>query len=88
MTSAIKKLILSKGFLICPSCDGEGEIGYFCGHESTTNCYYCAGNGIIRSLNKQKQNEKCTICKGRNGGCGGCNFNAKGLIEWESYELI
>jgi len=88
MTNAIKKLILSKGFLICPSCNGEGEIGYFCGHESTTNCYYCAGNGIIRSLKKEKQSKKCGICEGSDGGCGGCNSNPKGLIEWESYELI
>jgi hypothetical protein len=88
MTSAINKLILSKGFLICLSCDGEGKIGDSCGYDSTRTCPHCAGNGIVLSLKTQNQNKKCGICKGRDGGCGGCNFNAKGLIEWESYELI
>jgi hypothetical protein len=88
MTSAIKNLIASSGLLVCPSCNGEGEIGYFCGHESSTNCYLCDGNGIIRSLKKQKQSKKCDICEGEDGGCGGCNSNPKGLIEWESYELL
>lgn len=88
MTSAVKNLITLNGLLVCPSCSGEGEIGYFCGHDSTANCYLCDGNGIIRSLNKQKQSKKCIICDGREGGCGGCNSNPKGLIEWESYELL
>jgi len=87
MTSVIKDFIKSQNLLVCPVCDGEGEISYFCGHETTTNCYHCAGNGMIRSLKKQKQSKKCIICKGRDGGCGGCDFNLKGLIEWESYEL-
>ena len=88
MTPAIKNLITSQGLLICPACDGEGEIGYFCGHESTSHCYRCDGQGIIKSLNEQKQQKKCIICNGRKGGCGGCNFNANGCQEWESYELI
>jgi len=88
MTSAIKKLILSKGFLICPSCDGEGKIDDSCGYNSTRTCSHCAANGIIRSLKSVKQSRKCGICEGRDGGCGGCNFDPKGLIEWESYELI
>lgn len=88
MTDAIKNLIKSNGLLICPACNGKGEIGDFCGHGITTNCYHCAGHGMIRSLNKQKQSKKCVICKGRDGGCGGCNFNPRGLIEWKSYELI
>lgn len=88
MTAAIKKLILSKGLLICPSCNGEGEVGYFCGHETTIDCWDCDGNGIIRSKKKQKHSKKCPICDGRKGGCGGCNFHPKGLIEWKSYELI
>lgn len=88
MTPAIKKVIKQSGLLICPSCDGDGEIGYFCGHETTRRCYMCEGNGVIRSLEKQKHNKKCDICKGRNGGCGGCNSHPKGLIEWESYQLV
>lgn len=86
MTSAIKKLILSQGLLICPACNGEGEFDYFCGHETTTDCYMCAGNGVVRSLKKQKHRKTCTICNGRESGCGGCKN--KGFHEWESYELI
>ena len=86
MTKAIKELINSQGLMICPSCEGEGEIGYFCGHESTTSCYWCGGKGIIKSLNKQKHRKNCIICDGREGGCGGCNN--KGYQEWESYELV
>ena len=88
MTSAIKQFIESKGVLICPNCDGEGEIGDWCGHESTRTCSHCAANGIIQSLKSVKQSKKCGICKGRDGGCGGCDFNPKGLIEWYSFELI
>jgi DnaJ-class molecular chaperone len=85
MTDTIRKAILSSGFLICPSCDGEGEIGYFCGHESSSTCYFCAGHGMIRSLKKVKQRRECYICQGK--GClGGCDN--KGYHEWESYELI
>jgi hypothetical protein len=71
MTTTIKNLIKSSGFLICPACEGEGEIGYFCGHESTTGCYMCAGHGVIKSLKKQKQKKTCTIYNGR-GGIGCC----------------
>lgn len=88
MTNAIKKIIESGGLLVCPSCDGEGEIGYFCGHESTTTCYKCEGDGVVFSTKRQKRSKKCQICSGRKGGCGGCNFHIKGLIEWESYELF
>lgn len=88
MTHTIKEIIKSQNLLLCPACDGEGEIGYFCGHDTTTKCYHCAGHGVIRSLKKVCQSKKCSICKGREGGCGGCNFNAKGLIEWQSYELF
>lgn len=88
MTKEIRNFIESNGILICPSCEGEGEIGDFCGHESTRKCYFCAGKGIIRSLNTQKQSKKCGICCGREGGCGGCNHHPKGFIEWESYELL
>jgi hypothetical protein len=45
----------------------------------------CAGNGIIKSFNKQKHKKVCTICQGR-GGLGCCD--KKGFLEWESYELI
>jgi hypothetical protein len=88
MTEDLKKFVESHGALVCPICKGEGEIGYFCGHEITENCSMCAGKGIIASLKTQKQSKKCRICNGRDGGCGGCNSNPKGLIEWESYELI
>jgi hypothetical protein len=85
MTSEIETFIKSQGFLVCPSCDGEGEIGYFCGHESTTNCYDCGGKGIIKSIEKVKHRKVCLICDGR-GGLGCCGN--KGYYEWESYELI
>jgi hypothetical protein len=88
MTDTIKSIIKAGGLLICPACDGEGEVGYFCGHETTTLCYLCAGHGVIRSTKKQKHSKKCNICHGRKGGCGGCNSHPKGLIEWESYELF
>ena len=88
MTKSIKSFVESFNFLICPSCLGDGEYESFCGHYTTKTCIDCGGHGIIRSLNKQKQNKKCCICKGRDGGCGGCNFNSKGLIEWESYEIF
>jgi tRNA-binding EMAP/Myf-like protein len=88
MTSEIREFIKSQGMLICPSCEGEGEIGYFCGHETTSHCYDCQGRGIIRSLKKQKHKKDCMICNGRKGGCGGCNFNANGWQEWESYEVL
>ena len=84
MTETIKKLILSQGLLICPICKGDGEVGYFCGHETTVDCYHCDSRGIIRSLNKQKHTKQCIICKG--GGGLGCCDN-KGFQEWESYEL-
>jgi len=88
MTNAIIKLIESTGALICPTCDGEGEVGYFCGHDSTTTCYNCEGNGVVKSLKKQKHKKKCSICNGRGAksGCGGCGD--KGFHEWESYELL
>lgn len=85
MTNSIKKIIKAKGLLICPSCNGEGEVGYFCGHETTTNCYMCNGNGVIKSLKKQKHKKTCSICNGR-GGLGCCKN--KGYHEWESYELV
>lgn len=88
MTREIKELIKSQGLLICPSCNGEGEFSSFCGHETTESCYDCGGKGIIRSLKKQKHQKDCIICQARIGGCGGCNFHPKGLIEWESYETI
>lgn len=86
MTNAIKKLINANGLLICPSCNGDGENDSFCGHYTTEDCYMCKGNGIIKSLNKQKHKKPCAICDGREGGCGGCGN--KGFYEWESFELI
>ena len=85
MTDSIRKLIESNGLLMCPSCDGEGEVGYFCGHETTENCYMCGGQGIIRSLKKKRHRKTCSICRGE-GGPGCCDN--KGFQEWESYELI
>lgn len=87
MTDAIKEIILNSGFLVCPSCNGEGEVGYFCGHEISVTCKWCDGHGVIKSTKKQKRSKKCDICNGRRGGCGGCNNHPKGLIEWETYEL-
>lgn len=88
MTRTIRNIVEALGLQICPTCDGEGEIGYFCGHETTTNCYMCDSAGVIRSQTKVKRSKKCDICHGRKGGCGSCNSNPKGLIEWESYELF
>jgi DnaJ-class molecular chaperone len=85
MTATCKKIIESAGFFICPFCKGEGEIGYFCGHESSTNCYMCGGKGVIKSLKKQKNKKTCDICGGR-GGLGCCDN--KGFHEWESFELV
>jgi DnaJ-class molecular chaperone len=86
MTSAIKNLIeKANNLLICPSCRGEGEVDYFCGHYTTTSCEMCAGNGIIKSLKKQKHQEVCIICRGK-GGPGCCDN--RGFQEWESYELF
>ncbi len=83
MTETCKKIIESAGFLICPFCEGEGEIGYFCGHESSTNCSMCGGEGVVKSLKKQKNKKICDICSGR-GGLGCCDN--KGFYEWESFE--
>jgi len=85
VTPTIKKIIKSNGLLICPSCDGEGEIGHFCGHETTEDCYMCDGQGVVRSLKKQKHRRICLICGGR-GGLGCCDH--KGFHEWESYKLF
>jgi DnaJ-class molecular chaperone len=85
MTSAIKNLIKTNNLLICPSCKGQGEVEYFCGHYTTTSCSMCTGNGIIKSLNIQKNKKVCDICLGR-GGLVCCKN--KGFYEWESYELI
>jgi DnaJ-class molecular chaperone len=85
MNNAIRRIAEASGLLVCPSCNGEGEVDYFCGHESTETCHDCGGQGVIISLNKQKHKETCVICKG--GGGPGC-CNNRGFQEWESYELI
>jgi DnaJ-class molecular chaperone len=85
MTRFIKDFIKSQNLLVCLACDGEGEVGYFCGHDITTKCYHCDGNGIIRSLKKEKHRRECSICKGK-GGLGCCDN--KGYLKWESYELV
>ena len=85
MTPEIRRIVKNAGYLICPSCDGEGEVGYFCGHETTTTCHWCGGKGAVRSLVKQKNREPCRICDGR-GGLGCCGH--KGYIEWESYTTL
>jgi DnaJ-class molecular chaperone len=84
MTNEIKKFIESHGLLICPQCEGEGEVGYFCGHDSTQNCSACGGKGIIKSLNKQLHRKTCVVCRGR-GGIGCCD--ERGYQEWESFEI-
>lgn len=86
MTPEIKKAIESQGFLICPTCNGEGEYDTFCGHYTTETCSSCRGKGMVRSLKKQKQKKTCVICNGREGGCGGCDY--KGFYEWETFELL
>lgn len=88
MTNTIKGIIENSGVLVCPSCNGFGEIDYFCGHESSRQCTMCAGHGVIHSTKKQRHSKKCSICNGKEGGCGGCNDHPHGLIEWESYELF
>lgn len=88
MTPKIRQFLESQGNIICPNCNGEGEYETFCGHYTSETCYMCQGAGMVRSLNKQKHSKKCIICHGRKGGCGGCNNHPKGLIEWESYELL
>lgn len=85
MTVSIEKAIESLGFLICPSCRGEGNFESWTGHDSRSTCHCCGGHGMIRSLKKVKQRKDCIICQGK--GClGGCNH--RGYQEWESYELI
>jgi hypothetical protein len=85
MTPTIKSIVEKAGFLFCPSCEGSGEVTYFCGHDVTSDCAWCAGHGIIKSLNKQKHRKTCSICSGR-GGLGCCD--KRGFQEWESYELV
>jgi len=84
MTDTIKQIVESAGYLICPTCEGEGEVGYFCGHETTVTCKDCDGHGAVRSLARQTHRRTCHICKGRGGP--GCCKN-RGYQEWESYEL-
>lgn len=84
MTIAIRNLIETCGLLVCPYCEGEGDIQTFCGHESTETCRMCAGRGIIKSLKKQKHKKTCSICGGK-GGKGCCDN--KGFREWESFEI-
>lgn len=85
MTRAIKELLESKGIIICPKCDGEGDFSSFCGHETTESCRWCAGKGIVKSLKIQINRKGCIICRGK--GClGGCEW--RGYQEWESYELL
>jgi hypothetical protein len=85
MTPEIKKLIIANGAIVCPECNGEGEIDYFCGHETTQYCHWCAGRGIVKSLKRQTQKKDCVICGGK-GCAGGCGW--KGYREWESFELF
>lgn len=61
MTNKIQQLIKSSGFILCPVCNGEGEVGYFCGHDSSAVCEMCNGDGIVRSLKKQVYNEDSRI---------------------------
>jgi hypothetical protein len=49
MNKTIKKLIENTGFMVCHSCEGEGEVGYFCGHDTTATCDVCVGKGVIRT---------------------------------------
>jgi hypothetical protein len=85
MTPEIKDLIKHTGNLVCPYCDGGGEVGTFCGHESTETCRMCAGKGIVKSMDKQTHRKDCVICSGK-GCAGGCDW--RGYQEWDSYELF
>lgn len=52
MTKEIRELIEKEtNYTVCSDCDGEGEIDYFCGHESSTYCHKCKGTGLILSAN-------------------------------------
>lgn len=50
MTAKIIEIIQSKGFSICPSCEGSGEVSYFCGHYTTIDCPHCMGAGVKKHL--------------------------------------
>lgn len=85
MTKTIKQLIESTGAIVCPTCNGEGEYGSFCGHETTETCCMCCGRGVVKSLKKVKLRKDCIICNGK--GClGGCNH--KGYHEWDIFEPL
>lgn len=75
-------MIESTGAIICPRCNGEGEVGY--GH-TTEHCYTCNSDGVVKSLKKIKRLKTCTICNGKGGK--GCCEN-KGYQEWETFEFI
>jgi DnaJ-class molecular chaperone len=54
MTEEIRELIEKETqYTVCDTCDGVGEIDYFCGHESWTICQACEGTGLILSSNKK-----------------------------------
>ena len=84
MTNAIKKLIEFCGALICPSCNGEGEVQEFCGHYVDFDCERCDGNGIIKSTKLVTYSKTCVYCSGK--GCRQCYDS--GYVESEKYELF
>lgn len=47
MTEAIMNVVKEGGFSICETCNGEGEHGYFCGHETIAECDDCCGSGLV-----------------------------------------
>lgn len=47
MTEAIRDVINESGFSVCKTCNGDGEHGYFCGHETIVECADCNGSGIV-----------------------------------------
>lgn len=54
MTKTIIAILKSKGFSICPFCSGEGEVSYFCGHYTTTECRNCKGQGVEKQIFTQE----------------------------------
>ena len=57
MTPEIKKVIESTGAVICPKCDGEGEVGTFCGHVQRRKLLLVRGawnSQITKETNAQK----------------------------------
>lgn len=54
MTNKIKELIKNNtDFEVCGCCGGEGEVDYFCGHQSWESCRLCNGDGVTKKKSKK-----------------------------------